>query len=590
MNRKISAIAKLISANKEQYGRKCIVMLGAGASISSGVKLSRDLMEELLAKWRPDLSDGPLRDRFDDLWRSSNPNQREMILKPYLDLPPSSGFSDLARLIIQGYFDKVITFNFDQLLEKALRAEGFNDFLVVVRGECASDVYVRQQMDRDEPRVKILKMHGGIKGGDTFLYTREEMNQYPQQINEMLLDLTRGYMIVCGYSFEDQCVVRAFAQEGDSVYCANPGGAPPNLGPVLIKRYSKDWVIDKDDGKFDAFFGDLYRELTAAPVVYAAPKANPFKFLVSYEVRDGKSFHGREDLTEDALKRFQSVPPQKLIGLFGKSKVGKTSFVRAGLIAHLDTDKFEPVYLRCQGPLDSWLPRAVSKICTPAAPGVEAAIKALSATTSKHLVIVIDQFERVAGANPDKDPGKRQLEADLQMLNRCNCPNVSFLCVGVETTSFLSALAKGKVDVVEVTKLAAEAVASIIARLAQDAGIQFQADVIEALVRRYDEAPDGSREFTLAHVQAVCNILAGSSLVDMEHYEKVISSDEDALHVVLNVNDIVSWVEDIEDEVRRNMFRKVMKVVPVESKKLLAAYLRAHFSDLLTPPEFEAQP
>jgi hypothetical protein len=586
MNPKIRDIANLIRAKKEQ-NQKCVVLLGAGASMSSGVIATNTIMEGLLAQYGQDLKDGSLRDRFDRLWSRSDENTREMFLRPYLDLKPSSGYARLAKLLDEGYFDIVITFNFDQLLEKALNDAGCTDVLVVVRGEMHSDAAVRQSLEMIQPRIKILKMHGGLKGGDTFLFSRLEMHKYPEEIEKLLQELTRRDIIVCGYAFEDICVARAFPDEGGSIYSVNPGGPPSNLVPYLMKRHSTDWSIDQNSGRFDDFFGELYDDLESVVPPPTPPKSNPFKFLVSYDARDKDWFYGRGQLIRKTLRRLAETSA-RVIHLVGPSKAGKTSFVRAGLLASLDPQRYCGVYLRCQSPLETWLPQAIARVLPAAhADSLNGAVSALAASTAERVVVVLDQFERIASRYPETEAGRRQLLNCLNKLSESAPANVTFLCVGVDETNYLKTLLDSRAEYVDIPCLPPKIVGGIIGRMSRQVAIQFDPEVVRALMQRYDETAATARPFTLAHVQAVCNILAASAHIDRESYEKVVRADGEALDVALNVCDIVSFVEDIPDEIGRNLFRKVMKVIPVESKKVLANYLKDNFSDLFTPPEFQ---
>ena len=71
------------------------------------------------------------------------------------------------------------------------------------------------------------------------------MLDYPERIRELVGDLTGRDIIVCGYGFEDLCMLRAFSLGGDSIFCVNPSGAPANLKPVMSRRQSADNVIDR---------------------------------------------------------------------------------------------------------------------------------------------------------------------------------------------------------------------------------------------------------------------------------------------------------------------------------------------------------
>lgn len=591
MNAKIRSLASLIRGKKEEQRKKFVLMLGAGASLSSGVRPTNTIMEGLLAEYGHDLTEGSVRDRFDRLLDRSNPAERDLLLRPFLDcrkLRPSAGYGHLAGLIARGYFDLVVTFNFDQLLETALEEAGLrlNDFQVIVRGH--SDEDVRAALEMPQPRVKILKVHGGLSGGDTFLFTRQEMHEYPEPIKTLLRQLTSQDILVCGYSFADLCMVRAFSNDGGTICCVNPGGAPEYLVSFMINRLSRDWSINGSSGYFDAFFAELDQALTAAAEPEERPKANPFRFLVSYDVRDKPWYYGRRKETEEVVSKLQTAPPPKVLHLYGPAKAGKTSLVRAGVIASLDPALYSPVYLRCQAPLEKCVQQAIARLIPPVDPqeDVKAAVRRLAASTTKHVVMVLDQFERVVKPYAKSESGQKQLINCLNGLCECACPNLSFLCVATDDKDYLKALMKVKGEFLEVAPLGRLRVGAIIRLLARRAGIEFEPGVIQAIMKRYDETAGEDQPFTLAHVQAVCNILAGSTHVDMASYERVMQDDGEALDIALNAFDIVSFVEDIPDEKGRNLFRKVMKVIPVEGKKKLARYLNENFSDLFTPPEF----
>ena len=169
-------------ALKKSADRKFVLMLGAGASISSGVKPTAEITGELVERFAA-AEPGDVEARFDRLWSGATPETRESMLKPYLDQVPSRGYRPLAELIVKGFFDVVITFNFDRLLERALEDAGFHDYKVIVRGETDLAV-IDRLVEAKEPRVKILKMHGSLRSADYFLFSNEEMLNYPEEIRE----------------------------------------------------------------------------------------------------------------------------------------------------------------------------------------------------------------------------------------------------------------------------------------------------------------------------------------------------------------------------------------------------------------------
>jgi hypothetical protein len=311
------------------------------------------------------------------------------------------------------------------------------DVGVMVRGEYRDDAKLRAAMEADRPRVKILKMHGGLKGGDGLLFSREEMNSYPEKMRQFFNDLTRQDILICGYAFQDACVERAFSEQGGSIYFVNPGKAPLNLVPFLLKRRSNDWVIDGEAGKFETFFTQLDRALNRPEEEVARPKLNPFKFLTSYDIRD-RIAHGRWPAREGVQATGDT--PGRVFTSWAR-QIRQDVLCEAGLVPRLDPARFLPVYLRCQGDLKTWLPKAIAAVLPTAAPDPDAraAVQRLAASTPRHVVLVLDQFERVVHRCGDTDAGREQLQQCLTGLAECACPNLSFVCVGADDNPYLMA-------------------------------------------------------------------------------------------------------------------------------------------------------
>ncbi len=310
---------------KKRQGEKFVLMLGAGASMSSGVQSTSKIMELLLNEFGQDLDPNErLEDRFDKLWKRTSDRDRGILLQPYLEHSPSVGYTKLAALIDAGYFDVALTFNFDDLLEKALTDYGFHDYKRVIRGETI-DEEMQTLVDAAEPRFKLLKLHGSLQSSDHFLFDINEMNEYPPAINSLVNRVTARDIVMCGYGFKDVCVIRAFAQRGGSVICVNPSGVPRELRGFLKDRRSDDLGIDTD---FDTFFGELYDALLAPPTAPAAAEKappNPFKFLESYHIEDSPAFAGRDDEIARFKQALAKTPPPRVIIVAGPAKAGKTS-------------------------------------------------------------------------------------------------------------------------------------------------------------------------------------------------------------------------------------------------------------------------
>jgi hypothetical protein len=577
---------------KKGTDQKFVLMLGAGASLSSGVKTTDAIVTELTAQYGIQASGSSADERFDELWRGSSPDDRLRMLQPYLDRMPSGGYERLAALIADGYFDVVVTFNFDRLLERALDDAGFRDYKVIIRGEVDRGSLARLIAAR-EPRVKILKLHGSLQSADYFLFSTEEMLNYPEEIRETLLELTARDIIVCGYAFNDQCVQRAFsdAEDSGSIYYVNPAGAGANIRPYLYRRRSKERVISGNDGRFDDFVTALHTTLTTRHAPETAPqrpRQNLFKFLDHYHEEDKQWFFGRRQLTRTLAERFETSPPSLLL-LSGKPKVGKTSFVRAGLIPALNHGRFECVYLRGKRDLDAQLRSHVTARLGAEPPDTDwvSLVSTLKQASGKHLVIVLDQFEKFARAweSGAADTKATLLQSLVTLVGQAG-DGATVVLAAVDEAAFWKMIhalhaqlrsEKREIDSldVEVTPLPPTLVSSIVRHAARISGTSISPAVLK------DICSDRGLS-TLTHVQTVCYYLAKGHYANWTGYERL--NDQGlraALDSIRDEGSIMDLVDDLPGHERR-LIRAFLKLIcePSGSTKKIIDFIRAHFPDI----------
>lgn len=544
MNPRVKTLANQMKALRDK-GESFVLMLGAGASMSSGIPATQKIITELLEKFGGHLQGSDPMDRFDKLWTSATPDDRDTYLQPYLDKDPGEGFHLLAELMREGYFDTVVTFNFDRLLEKALTRAGMlpgDDFLAIVRGDHTNES-VLQMMDRQKPKTKLLKLHGSLTGGNTFLFSDVEMLNYPDPIRDLLKALTGRHIIVCGYGFEDTCVERAFAEQGGPIYCVNPGGAPRRLRAFIRLRNSTDFTIDGETGKFDNFMTELHEALAEPEPQPTRQIANPFKYLGSLSAEDNAMLYGRDRELDELLRVANSDKP---VFVMGPSKAGKTSLARAGLLARLDPNQYVHLYLRCRNDIAAALETLRVPLQMPPdrkeVGPMLAWVSEWAAKQNKRAILVLDQFERIHCYEDTKE-GIEKLTLALRPLLEARNPNLTVFCLIADHAGFTNAILRlknlweGPVSVYELDR---SQVRDAVHTAATGAGVAFEDAVYERIADCYQK-----NGFTLAHVQALCAVLCERSKVDVESFEKTLDRERPVLNIVINSCDIVNLIEDV---------------------------------------------
>jgi conflict system STAND superfamily ATPase/SIR2-like protein len=563
-------------------------MIGAGASLSSGVKPTKQIMEELVGRYGNGHA-GSTEDRFDELWRSSNPDDRVMMLNPYLTRPPSQGYTHLAELIRMGFFDTVVTFNFDALLEKALDELGFTDYKTIIRGEHETDVVKRLLASRDK-RVKILKLHGSLRSSDQFLFSREEMLNYPKDLEAIVTDLTGRDIIICGYAFNDTCVVRAFspASDGGSIYFVNPAGAPDSIKGFLLARRSKEKVIAGDSGKFDAFFEGLFRALTAPPPPAPCARKNMFKFLDHYQEEHKNWFLGRLKLALDVVEKVRTATAT--VYLVGEPKVGKTSFTRAGLIPRLDPAQYVPVYVRCKANLDVQLAAELGarfKLPLDGVPWPDALARIHEAAAPRRVVLSLDQFERTCRAAAESEAASEPIVELMRALTMQADAGVRPVVISTDTRYFWKFVARIRLPMqwTVIDPLSPRQLERIIRHAAKTAGTTLDPSLVTAICEEYGrgigcESGD-RRQLTLTHVQTICYYLAKGFQTTWAGCDALPQGLKAALESIRDESNLMDLLDDLPLEERR-LIRAFLKVIcdPNGNIRQVLEFIRTHFPEI----------
>ena len=588
---RVKNLAQLMR-DKKNAGDKFALMLGAGASLSSGVAPTKQIMQEIVERFGRDYHDGSIEERFGDLWRRSTGNDRKLFLERYLKCKPSAGYGRLAEIIRMGYFDVIVTFNFDRLLETVFDDAGFKqikDYRSVIRGETEINAFTKL-VRNDEPKVKIVKFHGSLDSADYFLFSEDEMANYPPEIANLLGEITHRDIIICGYAFEDLCVARAFDTSPDagSIYYVNPSGAGGQIRGILIGRRSKEKVISGDLGKFDDFFAMLQQELAGPrqPIPQGPRGQNPFKFMDSYREPEKEWFFGRKDLSDNVLGKIETQS-FKAFCVYGPSKIGKTSFIRAGVMAQLDHDKYECVYFSCKRGVEDQLRRELEKRFALSIQGkdLDTVLREVKEKTPKRVLIFFDQFERVVHACSGNEADTKTVVNFLASLTKNSDSRLTPVIITLKELAFSDLLTSdslrrvlGEWDFEDMKPLDEKTLGEVIQQLASKAGVGLAPQTVERLCKQYKENP----KFTLTHVQTLCYYHVNGFDQDCGDYDSLPNPGlAAALDSVTEDSNLMDLIDELSPE-DRALIRSVMKVIchPDAKIKWVIEFMKSNFSNL----------
>jgi mannose-6-phosphate isomerase-like protein (cupin superfamily) len=170
----------------------------------------------------------------------------------------TSAYDMLACLAYAGYFDTVLTTNWDFLLETALaRVFSPREYRVFVRGEL-HDEAIAEALGRWSPvRLNVVKLHG-----DTFfapiLSSAKLMNfELPLQERLAAMISERGIVVV-GYALKEPFFWR-IAKKPDPAYYVDPG--QPDRRKLKMLGVAENGHVSGEDGKFHNFVQGLCYKL-----------------------------------------------------------------------------------------------------------------------------------------------------------------------------------------------------------------------------------------------------------------------------------------------------------------------------------------
>lgn len=258
-----------------------VLMLGAGASVTSNVMLVKDMLK----KWREqhyEMYKENDESQIDHLKRQNwyqtsdeysilfeklydQPSQRREFIESCIkDSSPSWGYIYLVNLLRNKIFNTVFTTNFDDLLNESCYLFSSEVRPIV----CAHDSSISSVRITSQ-RPKIIKLHGDFLF-DNIKNTVRELETLEQNTQDKFKQYASEFgFIVLGYSGNDRSVMDTFntllrfdQYFPNGIYWCVRKGSEISEKVDLLTRFPKFKIVEIDG--FDEFSADVHSSLSLA--------------------------------------------------------------------------------------------------------------------------------------------------------------------------------------------------------------------------------------------------------------------------------------------------------------------------------------
>jgi tetratricopeptide (TPR) repeat protein len=319
----IRKIAERLKGARDR-DRPAHFLMGAGCSISAGIPSAADLIARIHKDYPAHCADlsSDNRDSYGACMALLSLNERRDLIKPYLESARINwGTIALAQLIVNGFIGRVLTANFDLVLENACGLLGLQPA-----------VYDFGVAPANDPEMivspSIIHLHGQSYGL-VLLNTDEETKKHREKLRPILTDSLRNApLVVVGYSGSADGIFQTLFDEFEGrerLYWASYEEEPkPHIRPFL----EKDHFQFVGGAEFDRFMIELARSLGCwPPNLFSNPLGHLLEELrpvVSYPVMDSDSAIDLLDDLRGKLKSWQhNLDEGALRSLYMKGEFGE---------------------------------------------------------------------------------------------------------------------------------------------------------------------------------------------------------------------------------------------------------------------------
>lgn len=272
----LANIAELVRQAKDN-GTPYTILTGAGCSQSAGIPLAGELVSEMNSKFDVQLSNLSEQDKgnYNKCMNALTHQERRQLLQNHIkDANINWAHIGLAALMEAGFTQRVLTFNFDNIL---MRACGLIGLYPSIYDFTNADVNLQNLIN--DP--SIIYLHGQSYGFRQLNDENETKNHANNMTNFIAQTLNTSPVIVAGYSgFND-----GFFEQIDKHYCGEQRlfwigyekEIPEHLQNFFKKYKNHAHYIGGQDA--DDFFVSLMQQLDCLPSFFTQHAQHTIKIL-----------------------------------------------------------------------------------------------------------------------------------------------------------------------------------------------------------------------------------------------------------------------------------------------------------------------
>lgn len=316
------------------------LFLGAGASVTSGIKTGFELVQE----WREEIFKRFCSDPYPEAknaieWLAKNhpdwydqSNEYSSLFEKKFDLPsqrrrfvelqvdkrlPSIGYAYLVELFESKFFDTVFTTNFDDLINEAFYQFSSDRPLL-----CAHDSSIKG-ISITSSRPKIIKLHGDYLF-DSIKSSLRETESLENNTREKLGEFAKEYgLIFVGYAGNDNSimdVLKYLLKQEDylrnGIYWCKRKGDP--ISPELFKLLNHEKVYWVEIDGFDELMAQLVHELGSELSLSGAQKSTKREKMIQNFITDDFNLNRNDFIKKDLFKLKKHTYTQDISALINE--------------------------------------------------------------------------------------------------------------------------------------------------------------------------------------------------------------------------------------------------------------------------------